>query len=330
MAEHRVPNPDDVPRSPTGRIPQWVMDEAAGRPTGPVPFRASSGVGMLDGAAAAPRRSRRGRRLSGRAPGWRVAFGVTIVVALSAVMQFGLPRSLTKDVAWLNRGTHSTPPYGVEESAARLLPPVSAPPAATGSYAFIVTEPGTSTPVRWSPCRPVHYVIRSQGTIKGGKAMIDEAFAALSAATGLQFINEGATSEPPTDLRAAYQPERYGKRWAPVLVAWAAPDEVLEFTTDVAGLAGPIATSTPSGDGMLASGTFYLDPDKLRDIRKTHGAAEASNILVHELGHLAGLAHVNDSTQLMFPTTQSGVIGYQDGDRAGLAILGQGPCQPDA
>ncbi len=330
MAKHRVPNPDDVPRSPTGRIPQWVMDEAAGRPTGPVPFRASSGAGILDGAAAAPRRSRRRRRSPGRAPGWRVAFGVTIVVALSAVAQFGLPHSLTQDIAWLNRGTDTSPPYGVEESAGRLLPPVPGPPAAAGSYAFMVTDPQTATPVRWSPCRPVHYVIRPDGSIKGGRKMIDDAFAGLSSATGLQFVNDGATSESPTDQRSAYQPDRYGKRWAPVLVAWATPDEVLEFSTDVAGIAGPSAFSTPSGDGMLVSGTVYLDPVKLKDTRKALGAAEASNIVVHELGHLVGLDHVNDNTQLMFPAPQPGVTGYQAGDLAGLAILGQGPCQPDA
>jgi hypothetical protein len=33
---------DDVPRSPTGRVPQWVLDEATGRPSEPVPFRGAS------------------------------------------------------------------------------------------------------------------------------------------------------------------------------------------------------------------------------------------------------------------------------------------------
>lgn len=257
-------------------------------------------------------------------------FGVTVVVALWAVMQFGLPRSLTRDIAWLNRGTDATPPFGVEESADRLVPAVPLKPAPAGSYEFMVTEQATSTPVRWSPCRPVHYVIRPTGSIKGGKKMIDQAFAKLSAATGLTFVNDGATSEPPTEQRAIYQPDRYGKRWAPVLVAWGTPSEVLAFNTDTAGLAGPVAITTPSGDGMLVSGTVYLDPVKLKQTRKDFGATITRDIVLHELGHLAGLAHVNDKTQLMFPTTRPGVTGYQAGDRAGLAMLGQGPCQPDA
>ena len=36
----RTEVPDDLPRSPTGRVPQWVIDEAAGRDTAPQPWRA--------------------------------------------------------------------------------------------------------------------------------------------------------------------------------------------------------------------------------------------------------------------------------------------------
>lgn len=30
---------DDLPRSPTGRVPKWVIDEAAGRKVDPQPWR---------------------------------------------------------------------------------------------------------------------------------------------------------------------------------------------------------------------------------------------------------------------------------------------------
>lgn len=30
---------DDLPRSPTGRVPKWVIDEAAGRNVDPEPWR---------------------------------------------------------------------------------------------------------------------------------------------------------------------------------------------------------------------------------------------------------------------------------------------------
>lgn len=34
--------PDDVQRSPSGRVPQWVLDEATGHATDPVPFRGAT------------------------------------------------------------------------------------------------------------------------------------------------------------------------------------------------------------------------------------------------------------------------------------------------
>jgi len=52
-------------------------------------------------------------------------------------------------------------------------------------------------------------------------------------------------------------------------------------------------------------------------------------VLLHELGHLVGLAHVNAPTQVMAPRVRVGVEDYQYGDLNGLARLGQGPCRPD-
>ncbi len=46
---------------------------------------------------------------------------------------------------------------------------------------------------------------------------------------------------------------------------------------------------------------------------------------MHELGHVLGLAHVEDPTQLMSPTN-NGQVTYADGDLTGLAKLGAGSC----
>lgn len=48
--------------------------------------------------------------------------------------------------------------------------------------------------------------------------------------------------------------------------------------------------------------------------------------VLHELRHLARLAHVADATQLMNPTTTASPTGYADGDRHGPALLGRGAC----
>ena len=49
----------------------------------------------------------------------------------------------------------------------------------------------------------------------------------------------------------------------------------------------------------------------------------------HELGHLVGLDHVQDVTQLTNPTLPPGLTDYASGDIQGLAQLGQGGCFPD-
>jgi hypothetical protein len=50
---------------------------------------------------------------------------------------------------------------------------------------------------------------------------------------------------------------------------------------------------------------------------------------MHELGHLVGLDHVSDDSQLMSPTLSGDLTDYASGDLEGLAVLGQGQCLPD-
>ena len=65
--------PDDVPRSPTGRVPQWALDEATGHRSEPVPFRGASARSVHDPALRASRRRR----------GW--ILWVLVAVAVTAV-----------------------------------------------------------------------------------------------------------------------------------------------------------------------------------------------------------------------------------------------------
>ncbi|MGJ9411746.1 matrixin family metalloprotease [Aeromicrobium sp. CF4.19] len=47
-------------------------------------------------------------------------------------------------------------------------------------------------------------------------------------------------------------------------------------------------------------------------------------VLLHELAHLVGLDHVDDTDELMYPT--SGPLEWGPGDLAGLEALGEGRC----
>ena len=56
-----------------------------------------------------------------------------------------------------------------------------------------------------------------------------------------------------------------------------------------------------------------------------HGRALARAIVMHELGHVVGLGHVDDPQELM-DAENVGRTSFGPGDLRGLSRLGQGPC----
>jgi hypothetical protein len=159
--------------------------------------------------------------------------------------------------------------------------------------------------------------------------MILNAISRLSLATGLQFIDDGPTTEAPTFQRAEYQPERYGDRWAPVLIAWVTTEENPDFAASVEGESGSVIVSQNNGPRIYVTGIVELDSSKLSTMLLVPGgASNVYAIILHELGHLVGLAHVADVNQLMFPESGHGVTDFNTGDLAGAAILGRGACVP--
>lgn len=217
-------------------------------------------------------------------------------------------------------GSASTEPLGTP-------PPV---PQNPGAFEFLANQPDSDDPVAWDPCRPIRYVVNPTGAPAGADALLADAITRTSAASGLQFESAGVTDEAWSKEREPYQPDRYGEKWAPVLIVWANEIELPGLAGYIAGLAGPQMVSDSDGTRASVTGSVALDRDQLGELVAAGRGSQARSIIQHELGHLIGLDHVADPAQLMY--SESGTqpqLDWGTGDLAGLHALGTQPCKPN-
>ena len=280
--------------------------------------------------------------LGTRRPGWvrrnRLPLSIFIGVVLGTVVVSNWSTVLA-DLSG-NRASHASaatptqpavataPPAGVGEATRPLGRP--APLRSTSaSYRFLFTEVGSNQPVTYDPCRPIHYVVRPDHEPAGGLGLVRAAVSQISRASGLQFVYDGTTTEAPSNDRPAYQPDRYGQRWAPVLVAWETPQEQPSFAASTVGLGGSDYWQV-DGERTYVTGMVQLSSEAIAAILARPATRPlAEGIILHEFGHLVGLDHVADPKQIMFPESQLVTTSLGAGDLNGLAQLGTGPCRPN-
>ncbi|GGF55750.1 hypothetical protein GCM10011519_32110 [Marmoricola endophyticus] len=233
-------------------------------------------------------------------PGRVAVVVVVVVVAVSGWLYAFAPQSLP---------TALTEPFRGPEA------PSSPRVYDDGSYRFARTQPSGRGPVGYDPCRPVDVQVNLDGAPEGALAMVRTTLSRIHRASGLDLRLDGTTDRRPGRV--------LGGR--PVLVAWSTPTAVPELKGDVVGIGGSAAPAQPRGDAdatvHYVTGQLVLDRQDFADLGDTSRQA----VLDHEMGHVVGLAHVDDRDELMYPRAH-GVTRFGHGDLTGLALLGRVPC----
>jgi hypothetical protein len=196
-------------------------------------------------------------------------------------------------------------------------------PTVAGPGFLFLDRTDQGTPTRWNPCEPIRYVVNAQLAPPGSIEDVHEAVRRISEASGIPFEYEGTTDEQASIYREVFQPDRYGPRWAPVLIAWTDPDDSdIPFEREdrvAAGVAVPVIPPTRLED-VYVSGWVAINADDPN--RPGFGyPGQQGPVILHELGHLMGLGHVRTPGELMHPAG-GGVVDLGPGDREGLRRLG--------
>ncbi len=194
-------------------------------------------------------------------------------------------------------------------------------PHGQGRFRFARTQPGSREPVSYNPCRPIHYVVNPVGAPPDYRDLVQQAVAEVARATGFEFEYDGTTDDRDFEHRGGLSHSP-----TPVLIGWATADEVPGLAGDIAGLGGSASVERTPDHDTYVTGMVALDAEVFSRVdRQPGGFEQLRAIVMHELGHVVGLAHVHDPSELMYDDNL-GRTSFGPGDLEGLARLGAVDC----
>ncbi len=197
-------------------------------------------------------------------------------------------------------------------------------PAAGEATSFALLQvDATGRPTRWNPCRPNPYFVNAAGVPESAAATIAEAFTRMATESAVAFYDGGGTDFV---YWQAGQTTANLDRGEGIYVAFATEATVPGLAGTVMGRGGAAYRPDTGTGARYVAGVVVIDVDAQLSPGFTSGRSIGS-VLMHELGHVMGLGHVDDSTQLMNPYSRpNGPATPQAGDLAGLQALLEGGC----
>jgi hypothetical protein len=214
----------------------------------------------------------------------------------------------------------TTPASSIELSTVDRVAAVA--PHAVGSSLYAFTTVLSGQPVRWNPCTPIHWKFRAAGAPAGGWPVVAAAVARIGQATGTRWVFDGVVGGAPT---RAWLPTSV-RTVRPVLIGWtdAAHSDLLRgqprgvYAVTRTAWFSSFHLGVPGG--TIRTAVIALDAT---DRLPANGPGSWKTVVLHELGHVMGLAHAGSSRQQMYPVLQRSLTDLQAGDLQGLSRVGR-------
>ena len=190
--------------------------------------------------------------------------------------------------------------------------------------AYAVKQSSYGEP-HWDYCKPFTYKINPAGMSDSFKADMNEALARFAAASGIKFEYAGETTVTPYQTTDWYLSVPDNEQT--LIIAILDEARVPDLAGRVAGLGGAVWVSVDNSAPRYFTSTVVIDGES--GIPSGFSSKQGGPLLLHELGHVAGLRHAPDMDQVMYASlVVDGPTNYQAGDLAGFARLASYDCFP--
>jgi hypothetical protein len=200
------------------------------------------------------------------------------------------------------------------------------------AFRFLRRRPD-GEPVRWDPCVPLHFEVNLDGAPPRASRVIGQAVARVGAATGIRFVDDGTTRRTAAFTGSRDLADHEDGRIIdyPLLISWVPPRVFGAYGNPNRYAAVGIPVRGHGDDEWwYVSGIIVINRGSPAPASFSYRGAMGP-LLLHEWGHVVGLAHVRDGDQIMYSRDLVGadrdpslsLTDYAKGDLAGLAELGR-------